>query len=176
MKFQVTDQFLWLVYSFGDTVSDLLYAGRPRGLQDFNPEAKKFWREIQKKKNKKQFKRFVSYLRTKGYIKENEAGVEKGILLTKKGEQKALALDCKLVEKEKRKDGKWIMVMYDIPEKKKRQRFFLRRDLKELGYKKLQNSIWICPYNTYKETEKIIEGYLLTSYVKIFLIEEIKIK
>ena len=176
MKFQVTDQFLWLVYNFGDTISDLLYAGRPRGLQDLNFEAKKFWRDIEKKKNKKQFKRFIGYLKEKGYVKEDGSGAKKAILLTKKGEQKALGLDCKLVEKEKRRDGKWIMIMYDIPEKKKRQRFFLRRDLKELGYKKLQNSIWICPYNVYKETEKVIGGYLLNSYVKIFLIEEIKIK
>ncbi|MBU3942839.1 hypothetical protein KKA24_02555 [Patescibacteria group bacterium] len=176
MKIPVTDQFLWLVYNFGSEISDLLYLGRPRGLRDFNPEKQKFWRNIQKKKDKKQFAQFINHLKVKGYIKESGLKAEKGILLTKKGEQKALGLNCKLIEKEKRKDGKWIMIMYDIPEKKRSLRVFLRRDLMSLGYKKFQNSIWVCPYDVYKETEKVIQGYLLTSYVKIFLIEEIKIK
>lgn len=175
MKIPVTDQFLWLVYNFGSDISELLYLGRPRGLRDFNPEEQKFWHNIQKKKDKKQFSQFVSYLKRKGYIQDYNLKLKEGIILTKEGEEKALRLKNRFLDKKERKDGKWIMIMYDIPEKKKRQRFFLRRDLKQLGYKKLQNSIWVCPYDTYKETEKVIEGYLLSSYVKTFLIEEIKI-
>jgi len=176
MKIPITSQFLWLVYNFGDSVSDLLYASRPRGLQDFNSEGKRFWRNIEKKKKKKQFNQFINYLKIKGYIKNGDSKTKEGILLTKKGEQKALSLNCKLIDREKRRDGKWIMIMYDIPEKKRNLRLFLRRDLVSLGYKKFQNSIWVCPYNVYKETEKVIEGYLLNPYIKIFLIEEIKIK
>jgi len=176
MKLPVTDQFLWLVYNFGDKVSELLDISRVRTTQDFNPEARKFWKNIEKKRERKQFAQFVNYLRIRGYIKDSNLKTKGAVLLTKKGEQKALKLNYKFLNKKERRDGKWIMIMYDIPEKKKRQRFFLRRDLKALGYKKFQNSIWVCPYDTYKETEKIVEEYFLSPYVKIFLIEEIKIK
>jgi DNA-binding transcriptional regulator PaaX len=54
-------------------------------------------------------------------------------------------------------------------------RDLLRELLYLLGYRMLQQSVWVCPYDVLKETEAIIQKLSLERYVKIFLIEEIEI-
>lgn len=44
------------------------------------------------------------------------------------------------------KDGVWKLVIFDIPEKKRKIRNHLRSKLKALGFKKWQESIWVSPY------------------------------
>lgn len=44
------------------------------------------------------------------------------------------------------RDGVWKMVIFDIPERQRQVRTFLRNRLKALGFKKWQSSIWISPY------------------------------
>ncbi len=178
MKFTITDQFLWAIYNFKeelDDVSDFLF--RVRNSSDFFPEKRKFFRNLKKKKDRKQFNQFLNYLKKQGYIKSSNLKRKKGVLLTPKGEKKALKIETQILSKNKkrRKDKKWIMVMYDIPERKRRQRHFLRSEMLFLGFKKLQNSVWVCPYDVSKNMDKIIEKLSLSSYIKIFLIEEINI-
>ncbi|MEI8097176.1 MAG: CRISPR-associated endonuclease Cas2 [Candidatus Moraniibacteriota bacterium] len=43
-------------------------------------------------------------------------------------------------------DGKWRLVIFDIKESKKGQRDRIRRNLIRFGFEKLQNSVWVCPY------------------------------
>ncbi len=44
-------------------------------------------------------------------------------------------------------DKKWRLVVFDIPEKKRKLRNYFRRYLISLGFGKVQRSIWISPYN-----------------------------
>lgn len=44
-------------------------------------------------------------------------------------------------------DGKWRMVIFDIPEKEKRKRDELRRKLKDLGFACWQKSVYISPFD-----------------------------
>lgn len=48
--------------------------------------------------------------------------------------------------KPQRWDGKWRLVIFDIKETKKGQRDRIRRNLVRLGFEKLQDSIWVYPY------------------------------
>lgn len=48
-------------------------------------------------------------------------------------------------------DGTWRAIIFDVPEKKRHQRNFLRRELKLMGFRELQHSIWIIPYDVEKE-------------------------
>jgi len=62
----------------------------------------------------------------------------------------------KNIIKEKKKgkfkwDGKWRIIIFDIPELNRRERAFLRNELKRIGFLELQKSIWIFPYNIEKE-------------------------
>lgn len=48
-------------------------------------------------------------------------------------------------------DHKWRAVIFDVPEKKRHERNFLRNELKWMGFKELQHSVWITPYDIEKE-------------------------
>jgi DNA-binding transcriptional regulator PaaX len=43
-------------------------------------------------------------------------------------------------------DGKYRVIIFDIPEFKSKLRWALRRQLMEWGFVKLQNSVWVFPY------------------------------
>ena len=75
--------------------------------------------------------------------------------------------------KKKRDDGKWAMLIFDVPEKYRKSRDLLRSVLHNLGYKMFQQSVWITPYDVSDKTEKLLQMYNLDEFVKIFLIEEI---
>lgn len=69
--------------------------------------------------------------------------------LTQKGEKfAALMGEGKLVPKKpKTWDGKWRVLIFDIPERRKRTREQIRRTLLALGFKHLQDSVWVYPYD-----------------------------
>ena len=58
-----------------------------------------------------------------------------------------------LVRKNPTRDGKWKLVIFDVPEKHKKVRNILRAKLKQLHFKKWQNSIWASPYALDPEIE-----------------------
>lgn len=51
-----------------------------------------------------------------------------------------------LLTKRPQRDGVWKLVIFDIPEKQRNVRTFLRNRLKVLGFRKWQASIWVSPY------------------------------
>lgn len=87
-------------------------------------------------------------LRKEGCINIRNTGGQIYISLTKKGKKKAgwLQIDSLKIKKPKKWDGKWRIVVFDIVEMKKMHREAFRGKLKELGFRQLQKSIWICPY------------------------------
>lgn len=44
-------------------------------------------------------------------------------------------------------DGRWRIVMFDIEEKYRRSRNAIRRALQSLGMYRLQDSVWVHPYD-----------------------------
>jgi phenylacetic acid degradation operon negative regulatory protein len=176
MKLPLSDKFLWDLYNFLEKVGDIYDLLSPRPWREvWSPQLHKFRYEYEKKQTRKRFTYFVNYLKRKGYIKIKNLQQKEAVLLTKKGFQKVLKLKIKFKERKRRADKKWQMIIFDIPERKRKLRNLLREHLYLLGYKMLQQSVWICPFDVLKETEKIIREYSLDSYVKLFLIEEIEI-
>ena len=72
-------------------------------------------------------------------FKEKEDGTVE-IILTKAGHKKLflLKLTKSKLRNRKKWDGKWRIVVFDIPEKKKAAREALRKKLKDLGFVELQ--------------------------------------
>lgn len=173
MKIPITDKFLWDLYNLLESVKP---PEIPRKITDaLSPDFFRLKQEWSKRKRAKGFSRLIYYLKKKGLIDIENLKGKKAILLTKKGSERVLKISLKTAGKKYRADGKWQMIIFDIPEKKRRQRDFLRNSLLVLGYKMLQKSIWVCPYNVEKETERLLRDYSLDQYVKTFLIEEITI-
>ncbi len=73
------------------------------------------------------------------------------LYLTKKGR---LEIIKKLIKNKKEKekwDGKWRAIIFDIPELKRNERSFLRKELRMMGFQEMQQSIWVFPFNIEQE-------------------------
>jgi len=176
MKLPITDKFLWEIYNFiekTEPIADFLLSNTYKKskilLGDQNPVFEKY----KKERGRKEFSRFIYYLKRKNCIKIENLKGKKAIILTNEGISKALKASFYLENNKKRKDGKWIMLMFDIPEKNRKARNMLKSILYNLGYKLLQQSVWITPYDVSEKTEQLLQLYSLDIYVKIFLIEKI---
>jgi len=176
MRLPLTDQFLLDLYNFIQKIDkDSESFIPPRTIREaLYPDFYKLKREYERKKAKRRFSQFVDYLKNKNYIQIKNLKEKQGILLTKKGIDKVINLKFKIGERKKRPDKKWQMLIFDIPEKKRYLRDLLRVKLYFFGYRMLQQSVWICPYDIFKETERFLREYSLDEYVRIFLIEEIE--
>lgn len=75
--------------------------------------------------------------------------------LTDKGLDKALW--TKLILDKEKWDGKWRLVIFDIPEKRRTVREVLRARLKELGFKRWQQSLWVSKKNCTKQLRDFIK-------------------
>ncbi|MBL7045884.1 MAG: CRISPR-associated endonuclease Cas2 [Parcubacteria group bacterium] len=95
------------------------------------------------------FNRSFSRLVERGYIETSGSGKQKRVELTKKGERFAasIAEGNVTLRKPKRWDGKWRLLIFDIPEKRRRARDRIRLTLQEFGFYKLQDSVWVYPYD-----------------------------
>ncbi len=176
MKLPVTEKFLLDVYDYAEKLDETLTIFSYRKMKEYCcPSFHKLKKQYERKQTKQQFSQLIYRLKKNGYIKIKNLEQNDGIVLTKKGTEKVLKAKLKTKNNKKRPDGKWQMIIFDIPEKKRYSRNLLRKKLLLLKYKMLQRSIWICPYDVQKETEFILRKNLLDSYVKLFLIEEIEI-
>lgn len=68
---------------------------------------------------------------------------------------------------EKNWDGKWRVVIFDIPEEKRIIRNLFRRNLKKWGFKHLQKSVWISKRNVFDKLESYIKDLGIEKWVAI---------
>ena len=175
MRISLTDKFLWDIYSVLEKTGDVLafmanpHSGKwSRLFAIQNPVFEKY----RHSKNRAKFGKLVYYAKRNNYIRVESLKGRKAVILTKEGLGKALKASFMLEGKRKRKDGKWIMLTFDMPANNRKSRDLLRSILRNLGYKLFQQSVWITPYDVSDKTEKLLQFYSLESYVKIFLIEK----
>ena len=71
------------------------------------------------------------------------------VRITAKGKQRLNDLELKnlKIKKPERWDGKWRVLIFDIPEKMRVVRNKIRLSLLNIGFLMLQNSVWIYPYD-----------------------------
>lgn len=116
----------------------------------------------------------------KGKIKRSLKGLEKRKLISLKERNDEIIvefseegkneifrykIDELEIKKPKRWDGKWRIVIFDIPEKKKLAREVLRGKLEEMGFISLQKSVFVCPYPCQKEIVLIKKIFELDPYI-----------
>lgn len=77
------------------------------------------------------------------------------------------------IKQQKVWDGLWRIVIFDVPEKKRFFRNILRNHLKAIGFKKLQESVFIFPYPCEKELQSLVELYDAVPYVRIITAKNI---
>lgn len=95
-------------------------------------------------------------------------------VLSGKGKLKALTYKIKEMKIARSDwDGKWRLVVFDIPEKLRHGRNALRERLKHLGFYELQKSVFVFPYRCEDEIDFVIEFFDLRRYVRVGLLEKI---
>ena len=69
--------------------------------------------------------------------------------LTQKGEAKLRQIELRnyKIKKPTRWDGKWRLLIFDIKEERKNTRDKIRRTLIQIGFIRLQDSVWVYPYD-----------------------------
>ena len=104
-------------------------------------------------------------------------------VLTKKGEKQSVFafIEAELAlhqlahnnEEIRKWDGGWRMVFFDIPEKNRRHRDYLRRVLKLIGFYELQKSIWVYPYPVPAFLKNLILHEDIKSHVRFITTNQI---
>lgn len=181
IKLPFTEKLLWDLYNFSHKTKWPMFKffsekhGLP--LSSFNIFRDEWTNENRKKyvqkQSRKRFAFLVYRLKKQGYLRVLKIKDNSAVAITQRGLDKILRTEFKLMDKKLRKDNKWQMVLFDIPEDKRRSRDLFRNQLKCLGYKGLQKSIWVCPYDTLKETKELIKRYNLRKWVELLLVNKI---
>lgn len=114
-----------------------------------NKESQRIKEEL---KQEWEIKRAIKDLQKMNYIKVSKNG--KKVYLIEKGALEFLKFN--LLRRKPEWDRKWRVVIFDIVEKKRGQRNFLRKQLKWLGFRELQKSVWAFPYDIKKELEELL--------------------
>jgi len=108
----------------------------------------KGFKRLKKYKKKRVYDTFYK-LRKNGHIQMKSRGGQIYISLTDKGKRMAgwLQIDALKIKKPKKWDRKWRLVAFDISQLRMIYREALRGKLKELGFRQVQKSVWIHPFN-----------------------------
>ena len=86
-------------------------------------------------------------LEKNGLLCLDKKGDAASVRLTEKGRRELAQYAAESETLQPKKwDGKWRLVIFDIKETKKGKRDRIRRNLARFGFEKLQNSIWVYPY------------------------------
>ncbi|OGI87988.1 hypothetical protein A2995_00790 [Candidatus Nomurabacteria bacterium RIFCSPLOWO2_01_FULL_33_24] len=111
---------------------------------------KKFEPDFLKNKNKKySFNRSLSRLKNNRLIIFEKTSKGTFARLTEKGEAKMRQLELRdfKIKKPKHWDGKWRLLIFDVKEERKGLRDKIRRTLIQIGFVRLQDSVWVYPYD-----------------------------
>lgn len=148
--------------------------GRLNNLSRFTPDqvAPKIKRFIKSKLAGRQLSQSMWYAKRKGFLATQEKEGKLNLVLTYKGRERLLAIKRQTitVKRPKKWDGKWRMVAFDIPEKRRFARDTLRNALKKIGFQKLEGSLWIYPFDAQEELGFLAETLLLKPFVRHFVI------
>lgn len=109
-------------------------------------------------------------LRENGFI-ELISDHEIAFRLTEKGKDKALIASLKFSNEQW--DGKWRLVVFDIPEKRRPARDLLRQKLKEWEFTNLQKSVWGSKKNCLKPLRNFIKQVGIEDWVMVFESDDI---
>ncbi len=76
---------------------------------------------------------------------------------------------------DKKRDGVWKIILFDIPETKRQVRNVLRSKLTSLGFKKWQNSIWISPFTLAPEIESELNQLAKHFFIRLMKTTDINV-
>jgi len=102
------------------------------------------------------FRNALRRLEKSGYLEKKQSKY----YVTEKGREKIIKQILRNKKADAKKkikwDGKWRGIIFDIPELSRQERAFLRKELKCVGFKEVQKSVWLYPYDIEKEINALL--------------------
>ena len=96
--------------------------------------------------------------------------------ITELGKKKVLSYDLKNIKinRPKKWDGYWRIVVFDVPEKNKKARRALNFKLNDMEFFPLQKSVFVCPFECKDEIDFIAEFFGIKKYIRFVLAKNIE--
>lgn len=129
------------------------------------------------KYDQKKFSDIFSYALKKGYIRVEKDGHDIEIIATEKGRKnfEARKFEKLQITRPRKWDGKWRVVIFDIPNAQRLQRNAFRRKLKSLGFYSLQKSVWLHAFDCRKEIEILRNFFGINQkQIQVLVVEEVE--
>ena len=153
----------------------LIFTNRPGQQFQIAEAVVKEWRKINRRSL---FNAIRQLYQSKmiGY-RENPEGTVR-VELLENGRKRALQYDLNKIKIQKpaKWDGLWRVVIFDIPESKKKHRDAFSSRLRVMGMHPLQRSVFIHPTNCKNEIDFVAELYDLKPFVRFAVVKEIDIE
>jgi len=117
-------------------------------------------------------KQTLKQLRLRGYIEYDDEDERALISLTENGMRRLVRFQVADIVRGcvKKWDYLWRMVIFDIPEKKRRTRDVFRRELKIAGFYLLQDSVFVTPHKCEKEIIELAKMYGVLPHILILTV------
>jgi len=133
----------------------------------------KEWEEINRQSLKRAIKSlYESKMIKMKYDKKKDAIT---VVISDKGRKRALTyeMDKMEIKRPKRWDGKWRIVLFDVPEPNKKERDGFRYCLKNLKFFEYQKSVFVHPYDCKDEIDYIIELKGIRKFVRFIVADSL---
>lgn len=161
---------VFLSAGYGASLGKMKYLMRAKDKEHKKDKAlfEEFMREKQK------FHNFIYYLKSDGIISETTSDSKKWYHVAEKGKRKLLAL---LISRDniiplphypKISNNTFTIIAFDIPEKEKKKREWLRTALGQLGYKAIQRSVLLGKTKIPQAFLNDLNKLRMIEYVEIF--------
>lgn len=124
----------------------------------------KFSSHMDKRQRERELRRIVSYMKSNHLLRGD---YKHGLQITDKGRQRLQKSNFEKLSVKPRSqwDGRWRLIIYDIPEDHKQGRNALAAKLSRLGFYQLQRSAWLHPFPCRRVVEKITSHFGVDTYV-----------
>ena len=118
------------------------------------------------------YKRAIRYLDQTRQIEIRSKGRKQFFKLTKKGKLNALLKKLEAKQRPEKWDGKWRVIVWDIPESSRKQRDQIRHFVKTRGFFQLQLSVFITPFPLPVDAVAYLRESELINFVRFLLVEK----
>lgn len=131
----------------------------------------KLWKDV----NKTDLGRIIKRLEKQEMLTINEKEGKTFIEITEKGKKRILEYDFENMKiTSKKRDGKWRIIIFDIPEGKKRNRDAFRKKLVQMGCIRLQDSVFVCAFPCKSEIDFLAHYLEISDFVTLATIGKIE--
>lgn len=113
----------------------------------------------------------LNYLEKTGYIKYKKSKESISVKFTLKGKIKLLENSV-----DNKRDGKWRMISFDIPQPMNKTRDRFRSAIKRIGFRQVQQSLWASPFVRADKIEELINYHKVNKFVAYLVVEKTDIE